>query len=229
MIEILNTPLFGVIISIVAFEIGLYIYRKTKIAVFNPLLISIGLIVTFLLKFNISLDTYNSGGSLISFFLGPATVILAVPLYKQFKIFKDNVVPIIIGITMGTITAIVSVPLLAKLFGLSEDISKSLIPKSITTPIGIEVSKQVGGIPAVTVVAIIITGILGAIIAPVIFKIFKVKDKVAVGISLGTGAHAIGTSKAIEIGETEGAMSGLAIGIAGLITVILVPLFIVFI
>lgn len=228
MIEILNTPLFGVIISIMAFEIGLYIYRKTKIAIFNPLLISIPLIVIFLLKFNISLEVYNKGGGLISFFLGPATVILAVPLYKQFKIFKANALPIIVGITIGSITAIVSVSFLSKLFGLSDNISRSLIPKSITTPIGIEVSQQIGGIPSITVTAIIITGILGAVIGPVIFKIFRIKDKVAVGVALGTAAHAIGTSKAIEIGETEGAMSGLAIGIAGLITVILVPLLIGF-
>lgn len=228
MIEILNTPLFGVVISIIAFEIGLYIYRKTKIAIFNPLLISITLIITFLLKTNISLEVYNKGGSLISFFLGPATVILAVPLYKEFKIFKANALPIIIGITIGSVTAIVSVSLLAKLFGLSENISRSLIPKSITTPIGVEVSQQIGGIPSITITAIIITGILGAVSAPMIFKIFRIKDEVAAGVALGTASHAIGTSKAIEIGETEGAMSGLAIGIAGLITVIIVPLLIGF-
>ncbi|SHK44552.1 LrgB family protein [Paramaledivibacter caminithermalis] len=226
MMEILSTPIFGVIISIVTFEIGLYMYRKTKIAIFNPLLISMILIIAFLLKFNISLEAYNKGGELISFFLGPATVILAVPLYKQFNIFKANALPIIIGITIGSITAIISVSFLSKLFGLSDTIARSLIPKSITTPIGVEVSNQIGGIPAITIAAIAVTGISGAVIGPFILKIFRIKDKVAAGVALGTASHAIGTSKAIEIGETEGAMSGLAIGIAGLITVIIVPLLI---
>lgn len=228
MMEIMNTPLFGVIISIITFEIGIFINKKAKNVIFNPLLISITLIILFLLKFDISLEVYNKGGNLISFFLIPATVILAVPLYKKFAIFKANALPIIIGITIGSITAIVSVTILSKLLGLSDNILKSLMPKSITTPIGMEISKQIGGIPSLTATAIIITGIFGAIIGPVICKIFRIEDEVAAGIAMGTAAHAIGTSKAIEMGETEGAMSGVAIGIAGLATVILVPIIINF-
>ncbi|SKC81706.1 LrgB family protein [Maledivibacter halophilus] len=226
MIDLLHTPLFGVIISIIALEIGLYINRKTKISLLNPLLISIVLIIVILIKFDISLEAYNEGGGLISFFLGPATVILAVPLYKQFEIFKANILPIIVGITVGCLTSVISVVFLSKLFGLSDDILRSLIPKSITNPIGIELSKQIGGIPSITVTAIIITGIFGSIIAPYVFKIFRIKDKVAIGVSLGTSSHALGTTKAIEMGETEGAMSGLSIGLAGLVTVILIPLLI---
>lgn len=226
MIDLLHTPLFGVVISIIALEIGLYINRKTKISLLNPLLISIVLIIVILIKFDISLEAYNEGGGLISFFLGPATVILAVPLYKQFEIFKANILPIIVGITVGCLTSVISVVFLSKLFGLSDDILRSLIPKSITNPIGIELSKQIGGIPSITVTAIIITGIFGSIIAPYVFKIFRIKDKVAIGVSLGTSSHALGTTKAIEMGETEGAMSGLSIGLAGLVTVILIPLLI---
>jgi len=223
--ELLNTPLFGILISILAFEVGLIIYRKTKIAIFNPLLIGIILVITILLQFDISIDHYNQGGSYILFLLGPATVILAVPLYRQIDLLKKNLVPILVGITVGCVSAITSVWFLAKLFNLEESVSISMIPKSVTTPIGIEISRQIGGLPSVTVALIVVTGITGAVIGPFVCKLFRIKDEVAVGVSIGTASHAVGTSKAIELGETQGAMSGLSIGIAGLITVFLAPLF----
>lgn len=224
MMRFLNNPTFGVLISILSFELGLFIYRKTKIPIFNPLLISMSFIIFFLLKFNIDIKIYNKGGDLISFFLTPATVILAVPLYKQLDLLKNNFIPIIIGILVGCVSAIASVIALINLFHLNNSIGISLIPKSITTPIGIEVSKQLGGIPSVTIVAIVIAGIMGAVVGPLICTLFGIKDKVAVGIAIGTASHALGTTKAMELGETEGAMSGLAIGIAGIITVFLVSL-----
>lgn len=223
--ELLENPFFGVLLSIIAFEIGLYIYRKTKIAFFNPLLISIIIVIAVLMKFNIGLETFNKGGSLISFFLGPATVALAVPLYKKLDLLKANIASILAGIGAGCITAILSVWFLLKLMPLDGPLGLSLIPKSVTTPIGVEVSKQLGGIPAVTVVAIVLTGIIGAVAGPFLCKVFKIEDKIAVGIAIGTAAHALGTTKAVEMGETEGAMSGLAIGVAGLFTVLLAPLF----
>lgn len=226
--DLINTPVFGIIISILAYEVGLLLQRKTKLSIFNPLLIGILLVIGFLPACHISLDTYNKGGDFISFFLGPATVVLSVPLYKQLQHLKANLIPILGGITMGCITALCSVFLLSKLFGLSDEMYLSLLPKSITTPIGIEVSRQIGGIPSVTVAAIIITGIMGAVIAPFICKIFRITDPVATGIAIGTSSHAVGTSKAVELGETQGAMSGLAIGIAGLITVFLAPIFVHF-
>lgn len=222
--ELINTPLFGVTISLLAFEFGTYLYKKTKIAVFNPLLISCTLIVVFLLKFNISLETYNKGGQMISFFLAPATVVLAVPLYKKLMLLKANAVPILAGIITGSVAGMSSIILLGKLFALNDTLKLSLVPKSVTTPIGIDISSQLGGIQPVTVAAIIITGIFGAVAGPFICKLFKVKDKVAVGIAMGTASHALGTTKAVEIGETEGAMSSLAVGVAGLVTVILAPL-----
>jgi predicted murein hydrolase (TIGR00659 family) len=221
--DIINNPLFGVLISLTAFEIGSFIYKKTKLAIFNPLLISMILIAVLLTSLHISYESFNKGGQIISFFLGPSTVILALPLYKKINLLKNNALAIILGILNGSIVAMMSVVLMSKFFGISDELTASLIPKSITTPIGIEVAKQLGGIPSVTVVIIIITGIIGSIIVPPLLKLFKIKDKIAFGIALGTSSHAIGTAKALEIGESEGAMSGLSIGIAGIITVILAP------
>lgn len=226
MTEIIYSPLFGILISLIAFEIGCLIYIKTKLAFCNPLLISIILIILFLLKFNISLDAYNNGGKFISFFLGPSTVILAVPLYKKINLLKENFIPIILGICSGSCISIISVIILGYLFKLDNPITLSMMPKSVTTPIGMEISKQLGGISGITVCAIVITGILGSVIGPTILKFFKINNKVAKGIAIGTASHAVGTSKAIELGETEGAMSGLSIGIAGLITVLISPVFV---
>lgn len=221
--DLINSPLFGVLISLTAFEIGSLIYKKTKLPIFNPLLISMIIIAVLLTSLHISYESFNKGGQIISFFLGPSTVILALPLYKKISLLKKNALAIILGILTGSIVAMISVVLFSKFFGLSDELTASLIPKSITTPIGIEVSRQLGGIPSVTVVIIIITGIIGSIIVPPLLKLFKIKDKISVGIALGTSSHAIGTAKALEIGESEGAMSGLSIGIAGIITVLLAP------
>lgn len=215
---------FGIFISLVAYEIGKMIYKKTKLPIFNPLLVAIVLVILFLKVFNIDFETYNQGGQFINMFLGPATVILAVPLYKQLSLLKKNFIPIIIGITAGCFISVLSIILLSKAFGLDNNIIISLLPKSVTTPIGIEISNSLGGVTGVTVLAIVITGITGAIIAPVVCKIFRITNPVARGIGIGTSSHAVGTSKALEIGETEGAMSSLSIGIAGLITVVIAPL-----
>lgn len=224
MTSLLYSPNFGIVLSIGAYLIGLFIYKKTKLPIFNPLLITTIIIIAILEGFEIPIEAYNKGGDLIKYFLGPATVILAVPLYKQFDLLKKNFVPIIVGVFVGSATSMLSVILLSKLVGLNINITKSLVPKSITTPIGIEVSSTFGGIVPVTIVAIVITGILGAILGPTIVSIGRIKSKVAKGIAIGTATHAIGTSKALELGEVEGAMSGLAIGLAGSVTVLLAPI-----
>jgi len=226
--ELLNNSLFYVLITIIAYEIGLFVYRRTKISLLNPYLISVVLIILFLSKTNISLELYNKGGSLISFFLAPATVILAVPLYKQLELLKANVFPVIAGVVVGCVTSVVSVCFLSRLMKLSLPVILSLVPKSITTPIGIELSKQINGIPSITVSTILITGIAGAVFGPSICKFFRITDRIAVGIAFGTSSHAIGTTKAMELGEVEGAMSGLSIGIAGVVTVLIVPLILKF-
>ncbi|MDF2590779.1 MAG: lrga-associated rane protein LrgB [Clostridia bacterium] len=221
--EITSTALFGVMISLIAFEIGLMIQRKTKKSFLNPLLLAIAIVIFVLQAGKIPLENYNKGGQWIAFLMAPATVALAVPLYKNFELLKKHKWPIIIGIFTGCVTSVASILLLSKAFGLDKALSMSLIPKSVTTPIGIEISKQLGGIPEVTVLAIVVTGITGAIIAPFVCKLFKINDRVAMGIAIGTSSHVLGTTKAIEMGEIEGGMSGLAIGVSGLVTVIIAP------
>jgi predicted murein hydrolase (TIGR00659 family) len=222
--DFLNTPIFGILLSLIAFQIGAFLYKKIRFSLFNPLLVASVLLMSLLLYFRIDFETYNTGGNYITFFLGPATVVLAVPLYKKIRLLKNNALPILAGILVGSIAAVSSVAVLSNLSGLDGLISRSLLSKSVTMPIGIEISKQIGGVPAITIAAIVITGITGAVLGPFICRSFRIKDRVAVGVALGTASHALGTTKAIELGETEGAMSGLAIGIAGLITVFLVPL-----
>ncbi|WP_372714149.1 LrgB family protein [Ilyobacter sp.] len=222
--SILYNPLFGIILSLSTFELGKRIYMKWRYPIFNPLMISITLTILFLLKFNIPYEAYSSGGNIIMFFLGPATVVLGVSLYKHTQRLKEYFFPILAGVVAGSFTAVLSVIVLGKLFGLKKLLILSMIPKSITTPIGIELSKSLGGDPSITVVGIMITGITGAISSPFICKFFKIENKISKGIGIGTSSHAVGTSKAIEMGEIEGAMSGLAIGMAGLVTIFLVPL-----
>lgn len=221
--SVISSPAFGVLVSIIAYEAGTLIKQKFKLSIFNPLLIAIIILIIFLFKFNIKYDDYNNGGQIISFFLAPATVALALPLYKKFSLFKENAVPILLGILCGIISGMISVIVLSRLFGLSVNLTESLIPKSITTPIGMALAKQLGGLPSIAVVAIIITGILGSIIGPFLYKILKINDKVAMGIAMGSSSHAVGTAKAMEIGETEGAMSSLTIAISGIMTVLIAP------
>lgn len=218
--EIMRSPLFALLISILAYEIGIFINKKTRIVFFNPLMIAIALVIGTLLALHIPLEDYQKGGDFISLFLTPATVILAVPLYKNINSLKKDYIAILGGVIVGAATAIFSVWAMAKVWGLSKELIASLIPKSITTPLGIELSTQIKGIPSVTVAAIIITGVVGTVFAEWLLKVCKITDKTAKGIAIGTSSHALGTTKAVDIGETEGAMSGLAIGLAGLVTVI---------
>ncbi len=219
-----NNIFFGLFVSLIAFEVGLIIYRKTKLPLFNPLLIAIIIVIGFLKLFNIDFDTYNESGKFINMFLGPATIVLAVPLYKQFELLKKNFLPILLGITIGSLVGILSIISISVFLKLDNLITISLLSKSVTTPIGIEITNQLGGLAPVTVLAIILSGIVGAIIAPPVCKVFKITNPVAIGVGIGTSSHAVGTSKAFEMGETEGAMSSLSIGIAGVITVFLAPL-----
>lgn len=226
MIENFDNNYFGVIISILIYFLSLKIYKKTKVTLLNPLLLSIVIIISLLSLLKIPYKYYSKGGDLIFFFLSPATVILALPLYKKIEELKRYTFEILIGITIGSLTGISSVIILGKILKLESKEIISLVPKSITTPIGVELSEKLGGQSELTILSIVITGITGAVIAPVILKIFKIENKIARGVAIGTSAHAVGTSKALEIGELEGAMSGLSIGIAGLITVLLSPIII---
>ena len=224
MAVITNNLLFALVLSLASFEIGVFINRKTRIAILNPLLLGIAITIIFLISFRIDYKIYDNGGKFINMFLGPSTVVLAVPLYKQLDLLRKNAKAIIVGIFSGTFIGIISIICISKLVGLDDVIIKSLVPKSVTTPIGISVSEQLGGIIPITVLAIVGTGIIGSVIGPTICKLFKIEDEVAVGVAIGTASHAVGTSKALELGEVQGAMSSLSIGIAGIMTVILAPL-----
>ncbi len=221
--EIINNPLFWILITLGVFQIGVYISKKTKFPLFNPILIALSLIIGILVVFDIDYEIYNSGGQIINIFLGPATVVLAVPLYKQLDLLKKNFVAILTGLIVGATSSILSVIILGNLLSLDIELITSLIPKSVTTPIGVEVSKILGGIPSITIVSIVITGVVGAIIAPTLNKILRIKSSIAIGVGIGSAAHALGTTKAFEMGEAEGAMSSLSIGVAGLITVFIAP------
>lgn len=212
---------FGMVISLLAYEIGLFIKRKLKKAIFNPLLISVIVVILFLIVFHVDYETYDSGARYLSYLLTPATVCLAVPLYQQLHLLKKNVKAVILGILSGVVTSLTCVLLLSKLFGLSHQQYVTMLPKSITTAIGIGISEEMGGLVTITVASIVITGIIGNMMAEAVCKIFHITEPIAKGLAIGTSAHAMGTSKALEMGEIEGAMSSLAIAVAGLITVIM--------
>lgn len=221
---IINSPLFGIFLTLVTFEIGVFISKKFKYSFLNPLLIANVLIVGFLLITGIRLESYNVGGDYISMMLSPATVVLAVPLYRQISKLRQFWKPILAGIFAGSLTSLACVIVVSKLVGLSETLMLSLLPKSITIPMGSVVSAQIGGISAVTIIAITVTGITGAVAAPAVCRFCRIKHKVAQGIAIGTASHALGTTRAMEMGEVQGAMSSLSIGVAGLFTAIVTPI-----
>ena len=212
--------IFGAVLSLAAYEIGLLMKKKFKLAILNPLLIGTICVIGFLLIFRIDYEEYNEGAKYISYLLTPATVCLAVPLYEQLSLLKKNFMAVAVGILSGVLASLVSVLALAKLFDLNHQQYVTLLPKSITTAIGMGVSEELGGLVTITVAVIVITGILGNVIAEFICKIFKIHEPIAKGLALGTASHAIGTAKAMEMGQIEGAMSSLAIAVAGLLTVI---------
>ena len=220
-----NSAYFSIALSIIAYKFGMIVKDKLKFAIFNPLLIAALIIVAFLLVTGIPYEAYALHADKLRYLLTPATVCLAVPLYEQFDLLKENKKAIAIGITSGVVANLVGVFVLALIFGLNHEQYVTMLPKSITTAIGIGVSEEFGGIATITAVAIIITGVLGDIIAEFVCKTFHIEEPIAKGLACGTSAHAIGTAKALEMGELEGAVSGLAIAVTGVLTVILASLF----
>lgn len=221
---LMNSLYFGMVISVGTYLFGVWLRKKVPLAILNPLLVSIILTIAFLLIFKIDYQDYNEGARYLSYFLTPATVCLAIPLYRQLELLKHHFAAVAGGIVSGVLASAFSIFALSRLFGLGHEHYVTLLPKSITTAIGIGVSEEAGGIVTLTVVSIVITGILGNVIADIIFKLFRIKEPVARGLALGTSAHAIGTARALEMGEIEGAMSSLAIAVAGLLTVLVVPM-----
>ena len=211
---------FGVLISLISYGIGTALKKKWKWGLFNPLLIAIILTIAVMLVFLIDYDVYYESAKYISYLLTPATICLAVPLYEQFELLKKNYKAVVAGIASGAVMGLISVFVLALIFELDHKTYVTFLPKSITTAIGMGVSQELGGYVSITVAAIIITGVLGNVFAESVCKIFRIEEPVAKGVALGTSAHAIGTSRAMEMGEIEGAMSSLSIVVAGIITVV---------
>ena len=220
-----DSVFFGVFISVVTYEIGALIKRKWNVAIFNPLLISIALIIVFLILFDVDYDTYDFGAQYLSYFLTPATVALAVPLYEQIEPLKNNWKAIIAGIFSGALTSALCVLILSIVMGLDHKQYVTLLPKSITTAIGMGLSEELGGIVTITVAVIVVTGVIGNMFAEQICKLFHITDPVAKGIAIGSSSHAMGTAKAMEMGEIEGAMSSLSMAVSGLLTVVVSLIF----
>lgn len=215
------SPFFGISLSIIAYAIGTFLQKKTRLAIMNPLLISYILIIAILLIFDIPLEAFDEGGSIINMFLSPVTAVLAITIYRQWNLIRKNFLAVFAGTLAGSISSILVVWGLCQLLQLDPVVSKSMLTKSITTPMALAVTSSIGGIGAITVLGVILTGILGNILAPILIKLFHVTDPIAQGVAIGTCSHAVGTSRALEIGEAQGALSGVALTFAGLITVLI--------
>lgn len=221
---LLNSTYFGVVLSLICYWIALKISAKVKSTLCNPLLLASAMIVMVLMMLNVDYETFDKGASHLTYFLTPVTVCLAVPLYRQFQVLKSNLKAVLLGIGAGCIACLITIVGVSLAFSFSQELTASVLPKSITTAIAIGLSEEIGGMPAVTVACVVITGIFGACTASAFFKMFKIEEPVAQGLATGASAHAIGTSRALELGEVQGAMSSLAIVVTGIMTVILVPI-----
>ena len=211
----------GVALSLLAYALGVVLKKKFKLGIFNPLLISIAATILVIVFGKVDYEVYHEGAKYLSYLLTPATVCLAIPLYEQWELLKKNVKAVIAGLVTGTITSLTTVFVLALICRLSHEEYVTLLPKSITTAIGMGVSEELGGYVAITVAVIIITGVLGNMLGETICKVFRITEPISKGLAMGASSHAIGTAKAMEMGEIEGAMSSLAIAVSGILTVLL--------
>ena len=228
--ELLESSVFvGVMISLASYGLGIWLRKKTGLSFMNPLLISIILVISFLLLTGVDYQTYAKGADVISYLLTPATICLAVPLYQQFNLLKKNWKAVVAGIVSGVVSSLVCILLLALLFKFDHQTYVTFLPKSITTAIGMGVSQELGGYVSLAVVVIVITGVLGNVIAEGVLKLFRIEEPIAKGIAIGSSSHAVGTAKAMEIGQTEGAMSSLSIVVCGMLTVVGASIFAQFI
>ena len=226
MSNLFSNPLFGIFFSIFAFLVGNYINKKCGgHPLANALLIAVALIVITLTAFDIPLQSYRAGGDVIAMFLAPATTVLALSIYRQRSVLKQYFAPVLAGCLAGSLASMFSVSYLCQLFGMSDAITASMLPKSVTTAIAVELTAARGGIPAITVAAVVCTGILGGVFAPIFVKLFHIKNPVAAGVGIGTCSHAIGTAKALQMGEIQGAMGSVALSVSGILTAILIFLF----
>lgn len=203
---------------------GQWLFKKTRFALFHPLIISIGIIIIFLKLSGVEYHTFEEGSRFISFMLGPSVVALGYVLYEQLEYLKGNVMSILLSVFIGSLIGIVSVIFLAQLTGADEVLIHSLEPKSVTTPIAMDIAKQTGGNVSLTAIIVLFCGIFGSIIGPPVLKLLGIKSSIAKGLAMGASAHGVGTAKAMEMGALEGAISGLAIGLMGVMTALLIPI-----
>lgn len=222
-------PLFSLVLTVGAYQIGLFFQRKWKTPLCNPLLISVALVVGVLMVTGYSVETYQAEMKIFSWLITPATVALAVPLYQQMQQLKRNLPAILTGVAAGTVVGLASVFGLCALFSLDRQTTISLLPKSITTAIGMVVSRQNGGIEALTSLVIAFTGIFGSVVGAGLCKLLKLKNPIAQGVAFGTSCHVIGTAKASELGPLQGAVSSLSLAVAGILTALIFPLVVSFI
>ena len=221
MSDLFESSIFaGVTISLLAYMFGSVLKKKLKIAILNPLLVSIIVTIVVLVVADVDYDVYNEGAKYLSWFLTPATVCLAIPLYEQWELLKHNVKAVMLGITAGVLASLTTVLVLSLIMHLSHEEYVTLLPKSITTAIGMGVSEELGGYVTITVAVIIVTGVIGNIFGELICKIFRITEPISKGIAFGSASHAIGTAKAMELGDVEGAMSSLSIAVSGILTVV---------
>ena len=218
--ELTQSPFFGITLTVVTYWLGMKIQKKVNFVLYNGLIIAVLLLVGVLVMLDIPYEDYYQGGSVINMFMGPATACMAVTVYAKIDLLRKNWLPVLAGCLAGVVASVGSVLAMCRLFGLDAAMTASLLPKSVTTPIATAVAEAHGGIVSITVAAVIFTGILGNLAAPYLIRLFRVKDPLAVGLGIGACSHAMGTAKALELGETEGAMSGLAIGMCGIITAV---------
>lgn len=219
--SILSSAFFGIFLTIFSFYIAGGISKRIKSPLANPLLLATIICIAVMKLLHVSYDDYMEGAQFVSMFLVPVTAMLGLSIYRQRKILKEQFLPIVVGCLFGSLLSMGSTVVLCRILVLHDDIMCSLLPKSVTTAIALDISDQLGGLRSVTLMAVIICGIGGAIIHPLIIKLLRLKDQVAIGVAFGTASHAIGTAKALEIGEVEGAVSGVAMGVAGICTVII--------
>ncbi|MCR4823615.1 MAG: LrgB family protein [Treponema sp.] len=217
---------FGLFISLFFYWIGTIIYKKTRFFLFTPLLVSCTFIIVLLVIFKIPYEDFLEDSQFLYYLMTPCTVALAIPLYRQFSKLKDNALAIICGILAGILANGLSIFGLCLLFKIGHTEYASLLPKSITTPIGIALSNQNGGIESLTILMITIAGNMANVFGMVFCRIFRITDPVACGVACGASGHAMGTAKALEMGEVQGAMSGLSIAVCGLLTVVILPFFV---
>lgn len=219
--EALNSPFFGIAITVLAFEFGIIVYAKTKSPFLSPFIVALFSVMGFLILFDIPISSYRAGGDILNIMVIPATSALAISMYNKLHILKKNIICILISTFMGALSSIVTIYILAKIFKLDESLTMGILPKSVTIPIALDLSIKTGGVAPITISCVAISGVLGALLSVTLIKIFKIDNPVAKGLAMGTSGHGVSTAKAIELGETEGALAGIAIGMAGAMTVLI--------